>query len=352
MKPLMITGDHPDTAKAIAAELGILCEGDLTATGAELDKMTDEQLGADIMRYSVFSRVSPENKIRIVRAFRAQGKVTAMTGDGVNDAPSIKEADIGVGMGITGTQVSKEAAYMVLSDDNFATIVDAVGEGRKIYSNITKAIQFLLSANIAEVLCLFVATVILGERFLTPVMILWVNLITDSLPALALGREAAERDVMGLPPRKTGKSLFAGAMGRDILVQGALQTALVLAAYLIGEHVLDTSHHEVSMTMAFVSLCFIQLFHSFNLRSQKNSILNKGIFGNMYLNISFLLGVLLTVPVAVVPFFNDIFRTAPLNVAEWLTAVGVAFAIIPLVELEKLIAKLFRKKSQPPPKRA
>lgn len=344
MKPLMITGDHPATAKAIAAELGILRDGDLTATGAELDRMTDERLNEDIMRYSVFSRVSPENKIRIVKAFRAQGKVTAMTGDGVNDAPSIKEADIGIGMGITGTQVSKEAADMVLSDDNFATIVDAVEEGRKIYSNITKAIQFLLSANIAEVLCLFIATVILGERFLTPVMILWVNLITDSFPALALGTEAAERDVMSLPPRKTGRSLFAGAMGRDILIQGALQTGLVLAAYLIGEHVLDTSHHEVSMTMAFVSLCFIQLFHAFNLRSQKNSIFNKRFFSNKYLDISFVLGAALTALVVVTPFFNGIFRTAPLDWREWLTSIGVAFAIIPLVELEKPIVRLLGKR--------
>ncbi len=340
IKPLMITGDHPYTANAIARELGILREGDLCATGAELDKMDDGELGGHIEEYSVFARVSPENKIRIVRAFRGRGKVTAMTGDGVNDAPAIKEADIGVGMGITGTQVSKEAADMVLADDNFATIVDAVEEGRKIYSNITKAIQFLLSANIAEVLCLFIATVILGERFLTPVMILWVNLITDSLPALALGAEAAERDVMGMPPRNSQRSLFAGAMGRDILIQGILQTALVLTAYLIGEHALDTSHHEVSMTMAFVSLCFIQLFHAFNLRSQKNSVLNGRIFSNKYLDISFALGILLTVPVVVTPFFNGIFCTAPLNPAEWLTSLGVAFAIVPLVEAEKLIVKL------------
>ena len=344
MKPLMITGDHLETARAIAEELGIPEEGDLCATGAELDQMSDEQLDRDIMKYSVFARVSPENKIRIVRAFRNQGRVTAMTGDGVNDAPSIKEADIGIGMGITGTQVSKDAADMVLSDDNFATIVDAVEEGRKIYTNITKAIQFLLSANIAEVLCLFIATVILGERFLTPVMILWVNLITDSMPALSLGAEAAERDVMKLPPRKSGRSLFAGAMGRDIFIQGAMQTALVLTAYLLGEHVLDTAHYEVSMTMAFVSLCFIQLFHSLNLRSQKDSILNKKIFSNVYLDLSLLLGAALTVTVVVTPFFNGIFHTAPLDWAEWLTATGVALAIIPLAELEKFILKITGKR--------
>ena len=346
MKPLMITGDHLETARAIAAELGILKDGDLCATGVQLDKISDEELSRDIEKYSVFARVSPENKIRIVKAFKARGKVTAMTGDGVNDAPSIKEADIGIGMGITGTQVSKEASDMVLADDNFATIVDAVEEGRKIFSNITKAIQFLLSANIAEVLCLFIATVILGEQFLTPVMILWVNLITDSFPALSLGAEEAEHDVMSLPPRKSGRSLFAGAMGRDILFQGALQTALVLTSYLLGEHVLDTSVHAVSMTMAFVSLCFIQLFHAFNLRSQKNSVLNKKIFSNKYLNLSLLLGVVLTVTVVAVPAFNGIFRTAPLNLYEWLTAVGVALAIVPLVEAEKLLVKLFTRKKK------
>ena len=344
MKPLMITGDHLATARAIAAELGILEEGDLCATGKQLDEMTDEQLDADIMKYSVFARVSPENKMRIVRAFQSRGKVTAMTGDGVNDAPSIKEADIGIGMGVTGTQVSKEAADMVLADDNFATIVDAVEEGRKIFTNITKAIQFLLSANIAEVLCLFITTVILGEQFLTPVMILWVNLITDSFPALSLGAETAERDVMSLPPRKNKGSLFAGAMGRDIFIQGAMQTALVLAAYLIGEHVLDTAHHEAPMTMAFVSLCFIQLFHSFNLRSQRNSILNGKIFSNIYLDLSLLLGVLLTVLVVVIPPVGAIFHTYPLDWREWLVSIGVAFAIIPLVELEKLIVRLIGKR--------
>ena len=344
MKPLMITGDHPDTARAIAAELGILEDGDLYATGAQLDKMSDEELNRDIAKYSVFARVSPENKIRIVKAFKNQGKVTAMTGDGVNDAPSIKEADIGIGMGITGTQVSKEASDIVLADDNFATIVDAVEEGRKIFTNITKAIQFLLSANIAEVLCLFIATVILGEQFLTPVMILWVNLITDSFPALSLGTEAAEQDVMSLPPRKNNRSLLAGAIGRDIFLQGIFQTALVLTSYIIGEHVLDTTVHAVSMTMAFVSLCFIQLFHAFNLRSQKRSILNKNIFSNKYLNLSLLTGVVLTVLVVTVPAFNGIFHTAPLNWQEWITAIGVAFAIIPLVEFEKLIVRIFSKK--------
>ncbi len=343
---LMITGDHMDTACAIAKELDILRDGDLTATGAELDKMSDEELAANIDRYSVFARVSPENKVRIVKAFRANGKVVAMTGDGVNDAPSIKEADIGIGMGITGTQVSKEAADMVLTDDNFATIVGAVEEGRKIFSNITKAIQFLLSANIAEVLCLFIASVILDVQFLTPVMILWVNLVTDSFPALSLGVERAEGDVMNQKPRKSGGSLFAGAMGRDIIIQGILQTALVMLSFLLGSYVLPdgTADHGVAMTMAFVSLCFIQLFHAYNLRSQKNSILNKNLFSNKFMNLSLIAGVALTLAVVLIPGVNTAFGVSSLSIVEWLIAVGVALAIVPIVELQKLIQRHIAKK--------
>lgn len=341
MRALMITGDHPDTAKAIAKELDIMREGDLWATGAQLDEMTDEYLAENIHKYSVFARVSPENKVRIVKAFKAQNKVVAMTGDGVNDAPSIKEADIGIGMGITGTQVSKEASDMVLTDDNFATIVGAVEEGRKIYSNITKAIQFLLSANIAEVLCLFIVSVFLNMEFLTPVMILWINLITDSFPALSLGTESAEKDVMLQPPRKTGGSLFAGNMGKDIILQGILQTTLVMLSFCLGNYVIQS--HEEAMTMAFVSLAFIQLFHSYNLRSQRNSILNKKIFSNKYLNLSALAGVALTLLVVLVPFFNTVFDTVPLNWYEWIISIGVASAIVPLVELQKLIQRKIAK---------
>lgn len=343
---VMITGDHPDTACAIARELDILREGDLTATGAELDAISDEQLYEDIERYAVFSRVSPENKVRIVKAFKNKNKVVAMTGDGVNDAPSIKEADIGIGMGITGTQVSKDAADMILTDDNFATIVGAVEEGRKIFSNITKAIQFLLSANIAEVLCLFIASVILDVEFLTPVMILWINLITDSFPALSLGVEKAEKNVMNIPPRKSDKSLFAGAMGKDIIVQGVMQTALVMLSFCLGCYVLPdgVDNHAVGMTMAFVSLCFIQLFHSFNLRSQRESILNKKLFSNKYLNLSALLGVALTVAVVLIPGMDVVFRTTPLSGWEWLISIGVAAAIIPVVELQKLIERLILKR--------
>ena len=359
IKALMITGDHMDTACAIAKELDILRDGDLTATGAELDKMTDEYLYANIQKFSVFARVSPENKVRIVKAFRSNGKVTAMTGDGVNDAPSIKEADIGIGMGITGTQVSKEAADMVLTDDNFATIVGAVEEGRKIFSNITKAIQFLLSANIAEVLCLFIVEMIAlctgaaDQEFMTPIMILWVNLVTDSFPALSLGTEKAEKDVMLQPPRKNQSSLFSGQLGKDIIIQGIMQTALVMTSYLVGNYALG-QHHSEAMAMAFISLCFIQLFHAFNLRSQRNSIINKGFFSNKFLDLSALLGIALTLFVVLTPGVNTIFldlseaeaASFHLTWSEWLISVGVAIAIIPLVEIQKLAEKLIEKKKK------
>lgn len=351
IRVIMITGDHPDTARAIADELGILRKDGLCVTGAQLDKMSDGELDENIDKYDVFARVSPENKVRIVKAFRRKKRVVAMTGDGVNDAPSIKEADIGIGMGVTGTQVSKDAADMILTDDNFATIAGAVEEGRKIFSNITKAIQFLLSANIAEVICLFIASVVLAGAvsasdpnfvFLTPVMILWVNLVTDSLPALALGAEKAEDDVMSQPPRKSDKSLFSGSTGKDILLQGVMQAALVMTSFCLGYFVMG-SHAEAS-AMAFVSLCFIQLFHSFNLRSQKRSVLNKRFFSNKYLNLSALLGIALTVAVVVIPGVNTLFRTSPLNAYEWLVAIGVAVAVIPLVELQKLAERALPRK--------
>ena len=354
---IMITGDHIDTACAIARELDILREGNLKATGAELDKMSDEELFENIGNFAVFARVSPENKVRIVKAIKHREKVVAMTGDGVNDAPSIKEADIGIGMGITGTQVSKDAADIILTDDNFATIVSAVEEGRKIFSNITKAIQFLLSANIAEVICLFISSIVLagivgdpGFVFLTPVMILWVNLVTDSFPALSLGIERAENDVMSQPPRRTNSSLFAGNMGKDIILQGFMQAALVMTSFCLGYFVIGdpdpaTAHKQAS-TMAFISLCLIQLFHSFNLRSQRNSVLNKKFFSNKYLDLSALLGVVLTVAVVLIPGVDTVFKTTALSGWEWLIAVGVAVAIIPLVELQKLIERrIFSAKS-------
>jgi Ca2+-transporting ATPase len=345
MRPVMITGDHVATASAIAKEIGILRDGDTVMTGAEVDALSDDEFKKIIKTVSVFARVSPENKVRIVNIYRSFGSVVGMTGDGVNDAPSIKKADIGIGMGITGTEVSKGAADMILADDNFATIIGAVEEGRKIYSNITKAVQFLLSANIAEVLCLFIATVFLNVDFLTPIMILWVNLVTDSLPALALGVEAAESDVMNYPPRKAKASLFQGKTGRDIIVQGIIQTGLVMLSFCLGNYVLSdgVSDHRVAMTMAFVSLCIIQLFHSFNLKSQNHSIFNKKLFKNKLLDLSFGIGALLVLSVVLIPFMRGVFGTAALNAGEWGIALGCGAAVIPLVEVEKVIENAFEK---------
>ncbi|MDD3831633.1 MAG: calcium-translocating P-type ATPase, PMCA-type [Clostridia bacterium] len=348
MRPIMITGDHIVTASAIAREVGILEEGQKVMLGADIDKLSDEEFSVCITEYSVFARVSPENKVRIVKAYRSLDCVVAMTGDGVNDAPSIKEADIGIGMGITGTDVSKGASDMVLADDNFATIIGAVEEGRKIYSNIKKAIQYLLSANIAEVLCLFIATIFIGKDFLSPVMILWINLVTDSLPALALGMEEAEHDVMNYPPRKTRSSLFAGKTGRDTLIQGVMQTALVMAVFCIGEYVLDTGsqHESIAMTMAFVSLCFIQLFHAYNLRSQRNSLFSNKLFNNRTLNLSFIIGTVLVVTVTLIPAVINIFDGTTLTLTQWAISVGMSLLIIPLVELQKAIERCAYKRSR------
>ncbi len=347
LRPLMITGDHADTAAAIAQEIGILRTGDKIITGIEIQKMSQEQFISVIKEYSVFARVSPEDKVRIVKAYQSFGNVVAMTGDGVNDAPSIKQADIGIGMGITGTEVSKGAADMILTDDNFATIVNAVEEGRKIFANIKKAVQFLLSANIAEVLCLFIATLFLQTEFLTPVLILWINLVTDSLPALSLGMERAESDVMELPPRNAKRSLFYGKTGKDILIQGVMQTALVMLAFSLGAYVLpDRVNHSIAVSMAFVSLCAIQLFHSYNLKSQDHSILNKRVLNNKWLNLSFVIGFALIIPVVMVPALNSVFGTTPLNLLEWAISIGCGIAIIPFVEIQKLIENAIIKRSK------
>ena len=341
MRPLMITGDHKDTAAAIARDIGILEEGQKVMTGAEIDALSDEEFVRVIAEYSVFARVSPENKVRIVKAYQSLGKIVAMTGDGVNDAPSIKAADIGVGMGITGTDVSKGAADMVLADDNFATIVGAVEEGRKIYANIQKALQFLLSANIAEVLCLFIVSVFLGQSFLTPVMILWINLITDSLPALALGMEGAESDVMKQKPRKSGGSLFSGTVGSGILIQGCFQTALVMISYLIGNYFF--SGHEAGVTMAFISLAFIQLLHAYNMRAINHSLFTRPLFSNRLMNWAFLIGVVLIA----FPFFfagtRQMFEVVALQGKELVVALLCAVLIIPAVELQKFITQRVRK---------
>lgn len=350
MTAIMITGDHIDTASAIAKETGILDkEEQLVITGAQLDKLSEEEFLKDLEKYRVFARVSPENKVRIVKAFKSKGYVVAMTGDGVNDAPSIKQADIGIGMGITGTDVSKGASDMVLADDNFATIINAVEEGRKVFANIKKAIQFLLSANIAEVLCLFIVTLFMPPEvhFLTPVMILWVNLVTDSLPALALGMEKAENNVMDQAPRKAGASLFAGKTGVDIIVQGVMQTILVLSSFFIGYFVLEDYFHiddRLPMTMAFVTLCMIQLFHAYNMRSQTESLFKSNPLSNKYLNLSFIVGAILLAAVIVLPFMRSAFSTVFLPWQALAISLGLALLIIPFVEVQKLMYNIVAKK--------
>ena len=352
MTAIMITGDHIDTASAIAKEIGILDKDDyLVITGQQLDKLSDEEFMANLERYRVFARVSPENKVRIVKAFKAKGYVVAMTGDGVNDAPSIKQADIGIGMGITGTDVSKGASDMVLADDNFATIINAVEEGRKVYANIKKAIQFLLSANIAEVLCLFAVTLFMPAdvHFLTPVMILWVNLVTDSLPALSLGMEKAEADVMDQKPRQAGASLFAGQTGKDIIIQGLFQTALVLGSFFVGYYVLEPAMNfddRLPMTMAFVTLCVIQLLHAYNLRSQTKSLFKGNPFSNKFLNLSFIVGIALLALVIVFPFMQNAFGTVLLPIGPLAVSVGFAAMIIPLVELQKAVETALQDKKE------
>ncbi len=343
MSAIMITGDHAVTAEAIAREIGILTDGDLVMTGAELDELSDEEFEKVITKVRVYARVSPENKVRIVKTWKKLGKVVAMTGDGVNDAPSIKMADIGIGMGITGTDVSKGVSDIVLSDDNFATIILAVEEGRKIYSNIRKTVQYLLSANIAEVLTLFIAVAVLQVEIFTPVMILWINLVTDSLPALALGMEHAEPDVMDRPPRKAKGSLFSGGVGTDIFIQGIMQTALVLGVYLLAGPIAGALEASEASAMAFLTLGFVQLFHAYNMRSREHSLFKEGLFNNKYMNLAFIGASVLQVAVVLVPFLAGIFDIHALTLGEWALAVGAGFMIIPMVEVYKLIKRRLAK---------
>ena len=344
MKAIMITGDHAVTAEAIAREIGILGDGDMVLTGAALDKLSDEEFEKIIQKVRVYARVSPENKVRIVKTWKKLGKVTAMTGDGVNDAPSIKMADIGIGMGITGTEVSKGVADIVLADDNFATIILAVEEGRKIYSNIRKTVQYLLGANIAEVITLFVATILMAfgavtHNIFSPLMILWINLVTDSLPAFALGMEHAEPNVMELPPRKSGKSLFSGGVGKDIFIQGFMQAVLVLGVYLISPVAGLAQTWEEASTMAFLTLGFVQLFHAYNMRSRHLSLFREGLFNNKYMNLAFLASGALLVAVALIPPVATLFEIASLSIVEWIVAFFAGFLIIPAVEIYKLIVR-------------
>ena len=341
IRAIMITGDHKDTAVAIANQLGILGEGQHAITGAQLNEMSDEELEANIEKFSVYARVQPEHKVRIVSAWKAKGKITAMTGDGVNDAPSIKTADIGVGMGITGTDVTKNVADMVLADDNFATIISAVAEGRRIYDNIRKAIQFLLSANIAEVISVFTAT-LMGFTILEPVHLLWINLITDCFPAIALGMEKAEADSMQQPPRDSKDGIFAGGMGFDIGFQGLVISVLTLASYFIG-HYIESGVWEIAnsldgMTMAFLTLSMVEIFHSFNMRSRRGSIFKMN-SSNKFLWLSFIVSLICTVGVINVPFLRAAFKFEHISLLEYAVAMILAVSIIPIMEISKAVQR-------------
>lgn len=390
--PIMITGDHKDTAVAIAKELGIILDASEAITGAELDTISDEEFQEKVKLYHVYARVQPEHKVRIVNAWKANGMVTAMTGDGVNDAPSIKSADIGIGMGITGTDVTKNVADMVLADDNFATIVAAVGQGRRIYDNIRKAIQFLLSSNLSEVLSIFIATMF-GFTILKPTHLLWINLITDTFPALSLGMENAEKDIMQRKPRSSKDGIFAGGLGVDAVWQGVMVSVLTLAAYFLGnlmsvnelfhagvisqelmntistfpmtffavesegvravlEALSVTGHgiydnayeliHANGMTMAFLTMSMSEVFHSFNMRSQRKSVFtlgnhNKWLYGAMAASF------ILTTAVIYIPFLADAFEFTAISLSEYGTAIALAISTIPVVELVKAIQRAIAK---------
>ena len=351
--PIMITGDHKDTAVAIALQLGIIEDASGAITGAQLDEISDEEFAERVTEFRVYARVQPEHKTRIVNAWRAKGMITAMTGDGVNDAPSIKSADIGVGMGITGTDVTKNVADMVLADDNFATIVGAVSEGRRIYDNIRKAIQFLLGSNLSEVLSIFTAT-ILNFTILKPVHLLFINLVTDSIPALALGLERPERDIMQRKPRDSKEGVFAGGMGFDVFYQGLLVTILTLTAFFIGEF-LETGHWQFTniadcnegMTMAFLTMSMCEIFHSFNMRSQRGSVIGMALgqkSHNVVLYIAMVASLLLTTAIIEIPFLAEMFDFVHLDATAYCISIGLAFLVIPIVEIIKAIQRAAAKK--------
>ena len=341
IRPIMITGDHKDTAVAIALQLGIIESADQAITGAELNEISDEDFERDVEKYSVYARVQPEHKTRIVNAWRKKGKVTAMTGDGVNDAPSIKNADIGVGMGITGTDVTKNVADMILADDNFATIVSAVGEGRRIYDNIRKAIQFLLASNLSEVLAIFCAT-LMGFTVFQPVHLLWINLITDCFPALSLGMEKPESNIMNRKPRDSKEGIFSGGLGFAVAYQGVLVTAITLISYFVGRYYLAEVFHAEAIaqglysaemlgsSMAFLTLSMAEIFHSFNMRSLHGSIFTMKT-QNVWLWGAGILSFIMTTVVIEIPFLADAFSLAHLNLREYGIAMLLAISIIPVV---------------------
>ena len=357
IRPIMITGDHKDTAVAIATELGIITDASEAITGAELNEISDEEFETLVEKFSVYARVQPEHKTRIVNAWRKKGKVTAMTGDGVNDAPSIKNADIGVGMGITGTDVTKNVADMILADDNFATIVSAVGEGRRIYDNIRKAIQFLLASNLSEVLTIFFATILLpaGSVIFAPVHLLWINLITDCFPALALGMEKPEANIMKRKPRDSKEGIFAGGLGAAVFYQGVFVTIITLVSYFLGRDWLAGLHHAdaiaagtysaemLGTSMAFLTLSMCEICHAFNMRSLHGSIFTMK-KQNAWLWGAGLLSFILTTAVIEIPFLANAFELAHLDLMEYGIAFGLAILIIPLVEIIKIFSRMIDKK--------
>ena len=337
IRPVMITGDHVLTAEAIGRELGIYQKGDCAVTGAELDKMSDKELETAAETCTIFARVAPEHKVRIVKAFQKRGNVVAMTGDGVNDAPALKTADIGCAMGKSGTEVAKGASDLILTDDNFATIVEAVREGRGIYDNIRKAVHFLLSSNIGEILTIFVAMLLGWAAPLLPIQLLWVNLVTDSLPAIALGMEPAEENIMERPPRKNTGSLFGDGLGGRILLEGVMIGVLALLAFGIGHVYFDQEDgYAVGRTMAFAVLSLSQLVHAFNMRGE-GSLGKLPFCSNKFLLMAFVVGVVLQCVVIMMPPLAGIFQVVPLNGEQWLLTAALALAPLPLVELEKAI---------------
>ena len=333
IKTVMITGDHLETAKAIAKDLGILNNGEKAITGQELDKMTQEQLEKNIKEYSVFARVTPEHKVRIVKAWQRNGAVVAMTGDGVNDSPALKNADIGIAMGKNGTDVAKNAADIILTDDNFVTIVEAVKQGRNIYDNIKKAVHFLLSTNIGEIVTIFVGLILGLKSPLLAIQLLWINLVTDSLPAIALGLEKPEKDIMQRKPIDSKKGIFANGLWNKIILEGTMIGVLTLVAFSIGNKYYTL---EVARTMAFLSIGFLELIHSINVKNEK-SIFEAGLFENKYLVGSFVLGIFVQAIVVVVPAFAKVFEVVPLSLTQWIITIAISILPIPVIELQKKI---------------
>lgn len=336
IKTVMITGDHILTAKAIASNLGILGKNDLAITGEELDKMPQNKLERDIMKYSVFARVTPEHKVRIVKAFRATGAVVAMTGDGVNDAPALKNADIGVSMGLNGTDVAKNASDMILTDDNFVTIVEAVKEGRHIYDNIRKAVHFLIATNVGEIVTIFFGLLLGLESPLLAIQLLWINLVTDSFPAIGLGLEPIDKAIMHKKPKNPKKGLFSDGLWSKIFFEGTMIGLLTLFAFTVGNHLYGL---EVARTMAFISLSMLELVHSFNIRSE-NSIFEIGVFKNKYLNIAFLAGAILQIAVVIIEPIAKIFDVVPLTLTQWLFTLAVSITPIVIMEFKKKLKEL------------